>query len=119
MIQISKLSAINETDFTDAEASFRLPIRSLASAFLRIAVASHTRRFGRINLDRNNACDALHRGRKKDTHPTHGRVAVFCGFSSKRGACSHSSILRILGFQGRFEQAGRKRLSLGHELGPA
>jgi len=57
-----------------------------------------------------SARDAMHRGRKKDTHPTHGCLTLFCGLWSKRGACSKHLISETTCFLTFFEQAPSKRV---------
>ena len=67
---------------------------------------------GNVMPDENSACDATHRGRISDTHPTHGCSEEFCRFSSGRIARSAISSSDIGGFPLFAERARRALGSL-------
>ena len=89
--------------------AFQITKRRLGRQFKLFSIAKRQEPFGRTFPETSGACDAMHRGKKKDTHPTHGCMTFFSGFLSKRIACFLHPILKSLGFPAILEQAHSKR----------
>ena len=81
--------------------AFQITKRRLGRQFKLFSIARRQEPFGRAFPEMSGACDAMHRGKKKDTHPTHGCMTLFSGFWSARSARSRFFLIQhgvYLGF---------------------